>query len=140
MLACCASSAIPTEYITKVCGDWSKQDYFIEHVKFGSEDSRINIPSQTRNLLTWITELFEGPNTPSEKLIDYEAVKVADGYHEIFKELFLSLKGTYLFEIYIHLYIYTVSKFLYIYLYFIIFKLLYASMCKISKSLYVFIV
>ena len=79
-----------------MCGDWSKQDYFIEDVKYGSEDSRINIPSQTRNLLTWITELFEGPNTPSEKLIDYEAVEVADGYHEIFKELFLPLKGSHI--------------------------------------------
>ena len=90
-MACCASSAIPTEFITR---EWSKQDFFIEQIKYGSESSRVNIPSKTRNLLTWISELFESPNTPSEKLIDYRAVQVASGYHEIFQEMYLPAKGT----------------------------------------------
>ena len=94
MLSCCASSAIPKNFITKVCGQWSQQDFFIKDVKFGSENSRVNIPSKTRSLLTWMSELFEGSNTPSDKLIAYEAVQVANGYHEIFEELFLPSKGT----------------------------------------------
>ena len=89
MLACCASSAIPKEFITKVCGEWPKEDVFIQHVKYGSEKSRVSISSHTRTLLTWLSKLFEGSNTPSEKLIDYEVVQVASGYHEIFKEVHL---------------------------------------------------
>ena len=96
MLSCCTSSAIPKNFITKVCGEWSEQDFFIEDVKFGSESSRVNIPSKTRSLLTRMSELFEGSNTPSEKLIDYEAIQVASGYHELFVELFLPKKGTYI--------------------------------------------
>ena len=43
--------------------------------------------------MTWISKLFEGPNTPSEKLIDYKAVQVASGYHEIFREVLILSKG-----------------------------------------------
>ena len=92
-MAYCASAAIPKQFITEVCGEWAKEDVFIENVKYGSETSRINIASPIRNLVTWISKLFEGPNTPSEKLIDYEAVQVANGYHEIFCKIFLPSEG-----------------------------------------------
>ena len=94
-MSCCTSSAIPKSFITKVCGQWSEQDFFIQDDKYGSESSRVNIPSKTRSLLTWMSELFEGSNTPSEKLIGYEAIQVANGYHEIFEEQFLPEKGIY---------------------------------------------
>ena len=93
MLACCAPSAIPPEFITRVCGNSFKKDVFIENVKYGSEKSRVVIHSDLRSLLTWISKLFEGPNTPSGKLIDYEAVQVASGYHDIFKGVCLPLEG-----------------------------------------------
>ena len=95
-MACCAPSAIPKEFIP---GEWS-EDVFVEIKKYGSEKSRINIASHTRNLVTWISKLFEGSNTPSEKLIDYEAVQVASGYHEIFRKVFLPTEGKHL--IYAH--------------------------------------
>ena len=103
MLACCTSSAIPQQFITKICGEWTKQDVFITHVKYGSEKSRVHIPSKSRSLLTLISNLLEGPGTPSEKLIDYEVVQVASGYHEIFKEVCLPPKGKrFLITMYIH--------------------------------------
>ena len=69
--------------------------FFVEHVKYGSQMSRVNIASQTRKFLSFIQSLFGSPNTPSEKLISYEAIQVANGYHEIFKEIFFPPKGKY---------------------------------------------
>ena len=97
---------------------WSIEDDFIVITKYGSEKSRVNIASRIRNLVTWISKLFEGSNTPSEKLIEYEAVQVVSGYHEILRSVIFPVKGNDLILIrysyncsYIHMYLaYTWQK------------------------------
>ena len=94
LLACCAPSAIPVQWITNVVM-WSEKDAFIEKQMYGSSHSRVKINSDIRNDLSWFQALFGGSNTPSSKLINYEVVQIAKGYHDIFKELFINGNGKY---------------------------------------------
>ena len=54
----------------------------------------MDINEDVRSVLSWFTSLFGGSNTLSAKLINYEVVQMANGYHDIFKELFVSRNGT----------------------------------------------
>jgi len=78
----------------KVAGIWPENDAFIEKQSYGSKDSRVNIDKDVRSGLSWVTSLFGSSNTLSAKLINYEVVQVANGYHDIFKELFVVENGT----------------------------------------------
>ena len=92
LLACCAPSAIPPQLIKNITGKWPDNDAFIEKQIYGSEKSRVDIPAYVRNYLSWISTFFGG-STTSAKLIQYEAVQVTHGFHDIFREVLISDNG-----------------------------------------------
>ena len=72
-------------------GKWiNKRELFIDHLIYGREEPETNMSGKARNFLSWLTNLFGSSESSNSELINYEVIKVSEGYHEIFQEVFLA--------------------------------------------------